>query len=205
MTVKITLPFDQFLACHAAREDIIGTFARSAAKDPLLPSSANYRDYVDYFEGSGILSWVSEGFDIAWEEYSDLRFDATVLVTRSGDESWCIMFASAEIDDFIMDHENALNDARDRIEAAAKKLSGQALPRRYGFEPGATFVFPTVTEVTVDFADLAVDIEMTDYAKGIDMEIARAICDHVTEVAGFCARFEEDDVLTGWQEEDRAA
>lgn len=205
MTVKIDLPFDKFLSCHAAREDIIGTFARSAAKDPLIPSSANYRDYMDYFEGSGILSWVSEGFDIAWEEYSDLRFDARVLVNRSGDEQWCVMFARDEIDDFIMETENALNDARDRVEAAASKLSGKTLPRRYGFEPGATFTFPTVTGVTADYADLALNIEMTDYASGIDLEIARAICDEVTDTAGFCAQFEEDDVLTGWKDEDRAA
>lgn len=194
MTVRIDLPFDQWLRCHASREDAIGAFARASSNDPLLPSSANCREYIDHFEGTGVLSWVSEAFDDAWEEYSDLRFDTTAYITRSGDDSWSVMFSHDH--DFIMESDQALEDARDRVSSALAKISGADLPCKYAFTPGETFPFPEVGEVTSDYRDLMVDIEVTEKTTGVDLEIARAICDLLTESTGICALFQEDDVLT---------
>lgn len=193
MSARIDLPFDAWLRCHAAREDAIGGLARAAAHDPLLPSSANCRDYIDYFEGTGILSWVSEAFDDAWDEYSDLRFDTTGYVTRSGDDSWSVMFSGE--DDFVLETDRALDDARDRISAALAKISGMSMPKRYALTDGETFVFPEVVEATASYADLMVDIEVRSEPTGADMEIARALCDALMESTGICALFQEDDVL----------
>lgn len=196
MSMKIQVPFDQFLACHAAREDgTVGAFARAAAKDPLFPSSANYRDYRDHLSGAGVLSWVEEGFEDAWEEYSDLRFAATVFVTRSGDDSWCLMFNGEELD--YISRDQSFEDARLEVEKSMSAISGKKTLLKYDFD-GGSFAFPTVREVVIDAADLALDIEMDDYVEGFDLEIARAICDHIIATTNFCARFEEEDVLSGW-------
>lgn len=193
--IRIDLNFDAWLRCQGAREDFIGSFARAAENDPLFPSGANHRDYIDYFSTQGILSWVSEGFDAAWEEYASLRFASDVLLSRMSHTVWSAMFPN--VGDYIISSDEAIHEATAEIDRAVSDLGGKTLPRMYGFSPGETFVFPDYVSTTADYQSVSVDIEFDRYPNGLDMEIVRAMADAISARTQFCARYEESDILEG--------